>query len=1579
MFSPQLKVVKWKSRVCSVGILRSLYGRFDLIFYLYATEQHNMMKKTLNLVISLLAIVLTTHAQQHCFFTHYSTEDGLSQNTVMNILQDHKDNLWFATWDGINRFNGYTFKTYKARQGNYISLTNNRVDRMYEDRYGFLWLLTYDNRVHRFDPKTESFEQVPAAGEEGSAFNVHTVEVMPDGTVWLLTDNDGAIRILTHPDENNRLTWDIYSGKTGLFPSFHIFKVHQDKEGNDWLLTDNGLGMIRSGEKEPVSFFVEKAKGESGEMKQAFYAVQERDGDICFASDDGRIRSYQKGTGKFALFELPTKGRITSIHTVAPDVSVVTTDSDGFFTYNLKTKASVHYSYLTCKELPAKPILSAYVDRSSEVWFEQEEPGVVVHFNPATGVVTREQIPIEHSKPERSRPAFHIHEDVNGYLWVHPYGGGFSYFDSQKKRLVPFHNGLGSRDWRFSNKIHSAFSDKQGNLWMCTHSKGLEKVTFRNVPFSMMAPVPQEYESLHNEVRALCEDKSGNLWVGVKDGMLRLYDADRNYKGYLTENGHISTTGMPVKGTAYFVIQDSKGRIWIATKGDGLICAEADSSSGMSYRLTRYLHHENDMYSLSDNDVYCVYEDHNGRIWTATFGGGINYIEEKEDGKVLFINHRNDLKGYPDSPCHKARFITSDNNGLLWVGTTMGAVAFDENFKKPEEVKFYHFSRMPNDTQSLSNNDVHWIISTKNKELYLATFGGGLNRLVAVGEDGHGTFKSYSVQDGLPSDVLLSIREDHKQNLWISTENGICKFIPSGERFESYDERSITFPVRFSEAASASTAKGNMLFGASGGIFIFNPDSIRKSSYVPPVVFSKLTVANEDVAPGGKSLLKVDIDDTEQLVLSHKENIFSVQFAALDYTNPQNVQYTYILDGFEKQWTFADKQRSVTYTNLPKGEYVLRVRSTNSDGVWVDNERTLAIVILPSFWETPVAYVLYVLFIMIIILVAVYILFTIYRLKHEVSVEQQVSDIKLRFFTNISHELRTPLTLIAGPVEQVLKNDGLPADAREQLVVVERNTNRMLRLVNQILDFRKIQNKKMKMQVRRVDVVPFIRKVMDYFEAVAEEHRIDFLFETEKQHLYLWADVDKLEKIVFNLLSNAFKYTPNGKKITVFIRENENAISIGVQDQGIGIAESQKKSLFVRFENLVDKNLFNQASTGIGLSLVKELVEMHKATISVDSRLGEGSCFKVDFLKGKEHYGEEVEFILEDTEAPVMARQVADDAGREPGSCAEEPMEDPTEGDTSKGLMLLVEDNRELREFLRSIFIPMYRVVEAADGVEGQSKALKYLPDIIISDVMMPEKDGIEMTRELRADMTTSHIPIILLTAKTTIESKLEGLEYGADDYITKPFSATYLQARVENLLAQRKKLQDFYRDSLMHINMSAASGELPASADTTSGEAGAVAPGLEVQTQLQQSQSRQSQSQQSQLQQSQSPLQSESQSQPVIPEMSPNDRKFMDKLVELMEQNMDNGELVVDDLVRELAVSRSVFFKKLKTLTGLAPIEFIKEMRIKRAAQLIETGEFNMTQISYMVGINDPRYFSKCFKAQVGMTPTEYKEKVTV
>jgi signal transduction histidine kinase/ligand-binding sensor domain-containing protein/DNA-binding response OmpR family regulator len=1461
-------------------------------------------------------------AQDHCFFTHYASDDGLSQNTVMSMLQDCNGALWFATWDGINKFNGYTFTTYKAGQGSLISLTNNRVDYMYEDRYGYLWLQTYDNTVHRFDPRTETFEQVPASGK-GSSLHITSINILSNGTVWLLTDNEDAIRATVDP-RTYRVKTEIYSPPAG-----RCNKVYLDGAGNEWILTGNGLGRIRVDRNtmDAMETFFTEDPNLSPHDNRSFHSVCEAEDEIYFGANRGCLWRFRKDSQRFLLLELPVESDIVSINALAPDELLIATSTDGFFTCRLSDRKLTHYTHATCKTLPDSPILSTYMDRNGEVWFEQEVVGCVMHFNPVTKEVRLERLRVEPATADRSRPSFHIHEDIRGTVWVHPFGGGLARFDRKRNRLIPFYNEPGSKEWKFSNKIHSAFSDRQGNLWLGTHSKGLEKVTFRPVQFHLTTPYPEERESLSNEVRSLLEDNEGNIWVGLKSGELQVYNRQGQYAGYLTEAGIVARSGRPMKGVAYHLFQDSDNVLWIATKGDGIIRAEQVQPG--RYKLTRYTHNVHDIYSLSNDNVYCVHEDRTGRLWIATFAGGLNYMDKDGNGRVIFINHRNRLKGYPIDNCYKARFVTSDNRGHIWVGTTIGALCFDEAFTDPEDIVFHHYARVPSDPNSLSNNDVHWIIRTRQDELFLATFGGGLNRLISMDGDGRAIFKSYSVHNGLSSDILLSIREDRKENLWISTEHGISKFIPSTGQFENYDDKSITFRVRFNEAASTVTANGDILFGASNGIFRFHPDSIYKSGYVPPILFSRLYVANQEVIPGEDSILKNILDNTQDLVLTHDENIVSIQYAALDYTNPGNIQYAYMLEGLDKQWTYADKLRSATYTHLPKGKYTFKVRSTNSDGVWVDNTRSLNIEVLPSFWETPLAYTLCIALIVLFIFAAVYVLFTIYRLKHEVSVEQQVSDIKLRFFTNVSHELRTPLTLIAGPVEYVLRHKDLPADVREQLQVVERNTNRMLRLVNQILDFRKIQNKKMKMQVQRTNIVPFVRKIMDNFESIAEEHQIDFLFETEKDDLFLWVDTDKFEKIVFNLLSNAFKYTANGKMIAVFVREDQDTVAVEVRDQGIGIAENKKNSIFVRFEHLVDRNLFNQSSSGIGLSLVKELVEMHKAGISVESKLGEGSSFTVVFRKGKEHYDESVEYILEDSSKVTMFEKVVDE--HNPSVTEEVPVGNAAGSNHPRQVMLLVEDNRELRHFLRSIFSLKFKVIEAADGMEGWSKALQFLPDIIISDVMMPEKDGIDMMKELRADMTTSHIPIVLLTAKTAIESKLEGLEYGADDYITKPFSATYLQARVDNILLRRSKLQEIYRANLMgdHPLPAAATGT------DTSGPEDPQQPGL-----------------------------------------TGIDRKFMNKLMELMEKNMDNGELLVDDFARELAVSRSVFFKKLKMLTGLAPIEFIKEMRMKRAVQLIETGEFNMTQISYMVGINDPRYFSKCFKQKLNMTPTEYREK---
>ena len=1049
-------------------------------------------------------------------------------------------------------------------------------------------------------------------------------------------------------------------------------------------------------------------------------------------------------------------------------------------------------------------------------------------------------------------------------------------------------------------------SDKQGNLWLCTHSKGLEKITFLGGQFHIYPRSGRGYDLNSNTVRALFEDSEHRVWLGKRDGRIEIYTHDFEYLGFLTESGAIAKTGKPLLGVAYHIMQDSHGNIWIATKGDVGVLAE---KAGGQFKITRFEYDEDDIYSLSHNSVYWLHEDHHGRIWAATFGGGLNYIQKTPEGKYTFINYRNNLKGFPYDRCYRVRHITSDNKGNIWVGSSDGALCFKEDFKDPESIDFHLYARIPNDMNCLSNNNVYRIVTTSQGDVYLATFGGGLNQLVSMDDHGEAVFKSYTRNDGLPSDILLSVEEDNSGNLWMSTENGLSKFIPSQQRFENYNERDFGDKIRFEEGTSLHLSSNTILLGTSSGVLYFDPENIKKSNYVPPIILGSLKVSNQEVIPGVTgSLLEQSLNNTKHLVLSHKENIVTLSFAALDMVYPENVRYAYRLEGVDKTWNYIDKQRTATYTNLPKGEYIFKVRSTNSDGVWVENERSLKITVQPSFWETPIAMVLYVLLFLCILFVGVYILFTIYRLKHEVSVEQQVSDIKLRFFTNISHELRTPLTLIAGPVEYVLQNKNLPDDAREQLRVVERNTDRMLRLVNQILDFRKIQKNKMKLRIEQIDIVPFVRHIMDNFESLAEEHRIDFVFESEIPSLKLWVDADKLEKIVFNLLSNAFKYTPQGKMITLFIHENEKNIAIGVQDQGIGISESKKASLFVRFETLLDKNLFNQQSSGIGLSLVKELVELHQATIRVDSKEGEGSCFTVEFLKGKDHYTENVEFIISDS-VEVKPEELGENV----------PEQEERTGESKT--MLLVEDNLELRFFLRSIFISDFNVIEATNGAEGLDKASKFVPDIIISDIMMPEKDGISMTQDLRANMVTSHIPVVLLTAKTDMDSKLKGMELGVEDYITKPFSATYLKARVENILAQRVKLQQLYCENLMNIQ---------------------PVPEEEQQSQ---------------------------------PEMSSHDRKFMEKLTELMEKNMDNGDLIGDDLVKELAVSRSVFFKKLKTLTGLAPIEFIKEMRVKRAAQLIESRDFNMTQISYMVGINDPRYFSKCFKQRFGMTPTEYKE----
>lgn len=1452
-----------------------------------------------------LSIFALANAQPPHTFTRYTTEDGLSQKTVNSILQDHKGYMWFATWDGINKFDGYTFKNYKAYLGDLTGLSNNRIDYIAEDSHGYIWLQNYDNLVYRFNPQNGQFQSIPY-----EKYQAGQLYVLPKGDVWITTEYEGPIQIKTDADTHT-LTAENFSIANNIATIETTHHIAQDAEGGQWILTNNGIHHLPPKSDKAVSYFVENLKG-NHEQKQPFYSLLESEKEIFFSSLRGRIWCYQKQGGRFTLLELPTSSHITSISALPQHRLFISTSNDGFFVYDLATQDTEHYHTSTFHRLRSNQVLSVFVDSYHEVWL-QLGGGGITRFNPDTKELAYYDVTDKDGRKGSAQRGFYIQEDVNRNLWIHPSEGRLSYYNRATKQLTPFFNKSGQYSWSHSDRMTAAFCDKQGNLWVSASNIGLEKSTFNNNDFTIHTPVPEDIGSKGNEVRTVFEDSNGMLWVGSKDRFIRVYDQQMRFVGYLTATGAISPTIKQPLGMAYCITQDRKGDIWIGTKGDGLISLTPIQER--KYALKHYRHDIGSVYSLSDDNIYSIYQDAKDRIWVATYGGGLNYLDYSKNGEVIFISHRNHLKNYPINQCHRTRFITSDDKGHIWVGTTKGLLSFKDDFVDPEKIIFNHHTRIPGDSHSISNNDVHSIFLTQQKELYIATFGGGLNKLIAI--DGTSAqFQPYTVANGLPSDIILSVEEDRHGNLWIVTEEEICKFSPQRQVMENYNTKFFPLPLRFNEGASILTRTGNIAVNTNKGVLTFNPDSIHKSDYIPQIIFSQFQLGDKVVLPGeDNGILQMDIDDTPHITLSHTQNAFSMQYAALDMKYPQDIEYAYKLSGFESEWNYVGKRRIATYTNIPKGEYTFMVKSTNGDGVWIENPRTISIKVLPSFWETPWAILLYALILIAIVLIAVYILFTFYRLRDKVALEQKISDIKLRFFTNISHELRTPLTLIAGPVEHILQNTSLDNETREQLVLIEKNTNRMLRLINQILDFRKIQHKKMKLQVQQIDTVSFARHTMENFYAIADEQQIEFVLESSQPILNIWADADKLDKILFNLLSNAFKYTPQGKQIKVHIAEDAQHITISVKDKGIGIAEHKQKNLFMRFENIVDKSLFNQPTTGIGLSLVKELVEMHKGQITIESKPGEGSDFTITLPKGKAHFDPDTEFILTD--------YVAEEHPNKEWESAITALAQEDTPDTEKESLLLVEDNKELRYFLKTIFINHFHIIEAENGAEGVAKAKELTPDMIISDLMMPEMDGIEMMRVLRNEITTSHIPIVLLTAKSNIESKIEGMELGADDYITKPFSAAYLKARIFNLMEQRKKLQALYCATIV------------------------------------------------------SPTQEEQDNHYglPIPTFSPGDQKFMKRLIELMEEHMDDSTLMVEELAISLHMSRSVFFKKIKSLIGLSPVEFIKEIRMKRAAELMEESGINIAQIAYMVGFSDPHYFSKCFKQVFSMTPSEYRE----
>ncbi len=1180
--------------------------------------------------------------------------------------------MWFATWDGLYRFDGYEFRNYKAHPGDSIGLSNNRLDNLVEDKYGYIWVQSYDHQVYRFNPKSERFQAIPYENYLSRSFYA-----LPCGDVWVATMQNELIRITVHPETGEMTTSNLHKEHRILSPE-RINLVWQDRRKNQWILTENGLYRVSggSGEEEFTSFFVEPPQKE----KLSFHDAQEIGNTIWFTSAKGNLYEFDPERDRFIKREFDTRSTLKIVRSLKDDRLLICTASDGFFIHDGSDKTSRHYNTASHPSLKDNHIEGVYIDSHGDVWIRHRIRGVT-RFDPEEESFDYFIIRDKYGKDiTEARPEMYIYEDIYGSLWIHPSGGGLAFYDRERNRIRPFYNPALQSAWSSDNRVTAVFTDKQGNLWYASYENGLEKVSFSTNDFRLLTTNPDDPEFPGNNIRAVYQDRDGYIWTGSKDKIVRIYNENRRYVGSLDRNGRVSPYGTDALGAVYAITQDSEGIVWLGTKGNGLFAAHPRSEA-LSYRLVQYTTDPDDEYSLSGNEIYSLHEDKRQRLWIATFEGGINYLIRGVDKKKAeFINYRNELKNFPISQCYRTRFVSSDAEGRIWIGSSAGLLMCDTLFHEPEKIAFRRYCRISGDNHSLSNNDVHQILFTPDGEMFVATFGGGLNKLLSL-ENGDARFRAYTMKDGLPSDVLLSMEDDTKGNLWCVTEQDLYKFSPESGQAIIYNSGAFPRHMNFNEGAALHTQSGRLMYNTVRGLLYFSPDSIDTSRYIPPIIFTDFQQAEKRVAPEAGGILTSHIDDTRLLELPHDKNGFSIRFAALDMKYPDNISYSYRLEGFEKNWNHIGKQRTATYTNLPKGHYNLKVRSTNSDGIWVENTRTLTVTVLPSFWETPWAWLLYILGILLAIFAAIYIIFTIFRLKHKVFVEQEISDIKLRFFTNISHELRTPLTLIAGPVEQILQHGKLEQREREQLILVERNTNRMLRLVNQILDFRKIQNKKMKMTVRQIDLIPFIRNIMENFTRLADEQQMDFELVCPVPSLKIWADADKLEKIVFNLLSNAFKFTPQGRRIGVIVQEEENHVAIAVEDRGIGIAEEKQKSLFVRFETLVDNNPFGQAGTGIGLSLVKELVDMHRGKIDIFSRPGEGSRFTVELPKGKEHFDETVEFILSDH---VVTDTHSGYTNAQISSLVENEAENP---DSEKETILIVEDNREMRFFMFSMVL----------------------------------------------------------------------------------------------------------------------------------------------------------------------------------------------------------------------------------------------------------------------------------------------------
>lgn len=1443
----------------------------------------------------ILSLFLTAKgaAQIKCKIEHYSTEDGLSHDGVMSIIKDRDGFMWFGTWDGINRFDGHNFVTYKTRPGDSSSLKINRVDNLVEDKQGYLWLEVYDNQVYRFDKQHKKFLAVSTILAEKKINNILFNGIISAGKlIWLTTIDKGVFGVKNMPSGKPEIIRYGLGLKNGFhLPSNRVNFLYGDKQQNIWVGTEGGISCLSA---DQLGTYKNKSLDNDFANGMGYTCITEDIERIWFGTVNGYLVCYSKASRQFSKKKI-ADNRLNALRVAKNRKVIYVTGGRDVVTVNVSDLQAETVS------MPGTgPLLSLYEDNYGLLWIEPDKHGII-KYNPITRTF-KYFFQENDANFYNTTKEYRVFQDKNNRVWMCMKGGGFGYYNPLADEIEYFYNKPGTPDHQFSNIVTSSYYDPAGVLWLSTRDRGIDKIIFQSNDFKHGLLVPQTLNKSDNEIRGIYADKRKRLWIASKAGGLYVYQQGKKIDDIFINE---PTGGI---GLVYTILEDRTEAIWLGTKGNGLFKAVPIDQTRLKYKLIHYKANKKDSNSLSSDLIYSLLEDRKGRIWISTFQYGINLIVPDGGDKVRFTNINNAFRNYPTGSW-KARHLAEDGTGKIWVATTNGLVIFDPDKESPRNYVFKTYGKVPGDKSSLGNNDAQYIFKDSKNGIWVATSGGGLNKVVQISERGL-KFKVFTKEDGLPSDYILSIVEDNVHNLWLGTENGISKLNPEQEKFRNYDSYDGLPKTGLSEGSCLKLANGDLLFGCINGYITFNPATIRDQKIKTKMVFTGFQINNKDVSPGETSSpLKIDINNANEVELNYDENIISIDFTILDYRSTNKQVYAYRLKGFDEEWHNVKNQRKATYTNLPPGKYVFEVKSLNTELYEDFPVKKLAISIAPPPWRTTWAYISYAILLGILIEVTRRIAFTMIRLRHKIAVEQRLTELKLSFFTNISHELRTPLTLIVNPIEEISRQENLSVKGQEYINVVRRNASRMVRFINQLLDFRKAQSGKMNLKISNTEVISFVHGIGTYFSDIAREKQIELLVSANVKELYAWVDAEKMDIVIYNLLSNAFKFTPDNKVIRIEITHHpiEESFTIAVIDQGIGVPPDKVEDIFELYYE-VDKEPGNSLEgTGIGLALCKEIVGIHHGEIWAHNNPDGGLSVVLTLKTGKEHF-KNGDSIVTDNPQPFKP-------------AFSNPVETilPTAGlalpdDKDMPLVLLVDDNNELRQFLADQLKQFYRIVEAKDGQEGLEMALELIPDLVLSDVMMPVLDGIQMLDDLKNNVITSHIPVILLTAKSSVENQIEGLKYGADYYITKPFQTDFILASIDNLLKQRRKIFDSLLVSKQTIGLNP--GELF---------------------------------------------------------ITSKDETFLKEIIDIVENGMVDPEFNIDAVAESIGMGRTTFYKKFKSLTNLAPVEFVREMRLKRAKQFLDTDGYNISEIAYSVGFNSAKYFSTCFKEHYGMSPSEY------